>query len=105
MKAKHRFYAACLIAVFAVGAIGIGYVSGVLPPQKQRTIVTEIVNIPESTQTAIDTPEIAAKVTGLKKKNCACCAERIAKIRKRRAEILVQKQAEKNGNTTPQKSE
>ena len=105
MKAKHRFHAACIIAVLALGAIGMGYATRILPLQKQSIIVTETLNTPETTQTAIDTPETAAKVTGLKKKNCACCAERIAKIRERRAKILAQKQAQKSGDTTAQDGE
>ena len=100
MTAKHRFYATCLIAVFAAVTIGIGYATGMLSMQKRSTIVTENVNTPETTQTAIDTPKTAVKVTKLKKKNCSCCAERRAKVRERRARILAKKQAEKNGSTT-----
>ena len=105
MTAKHRFYAACFIAVFAAVTIGIGYATGMLSMQKRSPIVTETVNTPEMTQTAIDTPETAVKVTELKKKNCACCAERRAKSRERRARILAQKQGDENRGTTPQAGE
>ena len=97
MTAKHRFYTASLIAIFASVTICIGYAIGMLPLQKQSPLVTETVNTQETTPAVIDTPATDVKVTELKKKNCACCAERIAKTRGRRAKILSKKHAEKTG--------
>lgn len=89
MKDKHRFYAACLIAVLALGAIGIGYATGTLPLHKQSAFVTEPLN-------TTDTIQAHTKTTAPKKKNCACCTERMAKIRERMAKIRTQKQPKKN---------
>ena len=88
MSDKHRFYAACLIAVLALVAIGIGYATGALPLHKQSPLATQPAATTEPTQRAAN----ARKTTAAKQKNCGCCAERRAKARERLKKIRERKQ-------------
>ena len=75
MKDTHLFYAVCIIAAFAVAAVGIGYATDMLPLHKQGVATTAT----PTTQPEVETVKAAKTVTVEEKKGCGCCAERRSK--------------------------
>lgn len=90
MKDTHLFYVVCVVAALVVGALGIGYATDILPLYKQSYTTPSIPNAnvePTGYTSTTSTSELQ------KKKDCACCAERAAKIRARIEKIREKKAA------------
>ena len=107
MKDKHIFYSVCSLAVLVLCAIGIAYATGALPRYKKNDITNAQLTA-DTTQGLTQTPATKEKnepdrvKASPKKKNCACCSERMTVLKARMQKIRNQRIAK---NTDPRENQ
>ena len=107
MKDKYIFYSVCSLAVLALCVIGIGYATDALPRYK-TTDSTNAQLTTDTTQGLTQTPATEEKnepdrvMASPKKKNCACCSERMTALKARMQKIRNQRIAK---NTAPRENQ